>query len=166
MITGSRREVGRVFIFQLHDIRTSLTPSENRLTQQFWTEKSLCPSRHFKPSLPRQNAVALPLVLPPPLPFNRQNIFTSIVKLRGRNGSDVLWCFLPSSPRLKLPAKCQQSCLETTPPHYGQLRFFGRINTFKWIKNWLNRIQHEHDPVSQGRSSLNCWIQVGLNELK
>ena len=66
MMIGNRKEEGRVCTVLLHVIRKSPTPSENRLTAILnWKKPKSEPG--FKPGLPRQNAIALPLV-PPPLP--------------------------------------------------------------------------------------------------
>ena len=68
MMIGSRKEEGRVCTVLLHVIRKSPTPSENRLTAILKKPKS---DPGFEPGLPRQNAIALPLV-PLPLPYVRQ----------------------------------------------------------------------------------------------
>ena len=64
MMTGNRKEEGRVCTVLLHFIRNSPTPSENRLTAVLNWKKAKS-KLVFKPSLPRQNAITLPLVLPP-----------------------------------------------------------------------------------------------------
>ena len=66
MMIGNRKEERRVCTILLHVIRKSPTPTENRLA--FFSSELLSKSNPgFKPGLPRQNAIALPLV-PPPLP--------------------------------------------------------------------------------------------------
>ena len=67
MTIGNRKEGGRVFTILLNVVRKSLTPVRIDW-QQFWSEKKPKSVPGFKPGLPRQNAIALPLV-PPPLPL-------------------------------------------------------------------------------------------------
>ena len=63
---GNRKEEGRVCTVLLYVIRKSPTPSENRLTAILNGKKPKS-NPGFEPGLPRQDAIALPLV-PPPLP--------------------------------------------------------------------------------------------------
>ena len=63
---GKKKEEERVCTVQLHVIRKSPRPSENRLTA-FLNWKKPTSDLGFVPGLPRQNAIPLPLV-PPPLP--------------------------------------------------------------------------------------------------
>ena len=66
MMIGNRKEEERARTVLLHIIRKSPTPSVSRLTAILTWRKPK--SVHgFKPGLPSQNAIALPLV-PPPLP--------------------------------------------------------------------------------------------------
>ena len=76
MIIGNRKEEGRVCTVLLHIIRKSLTPSENWLTvNQNWKKPKSDPG--FKPGLPRQNFIPLPLV-PSPLPPIAKNFFNLV----------------------------------------------------------------------------------------
>ena len=61
---GNKKEEGNVSIVILHIIRKSSTPSKNRLIA-ILNRKKLKYATGFKPGLPRQNAITLPLVLPP-----------------------------------------------------------------------------------------------------
>ena len=61
MMIGNRKAEGRECTILLQVIRKSLTHSENRLTASLNRKKPKS-DPGFKPSLPRQNAIALPLV--------------------------------------------------------------------------------------------------------
>ena len=73
---GSMKEEGRECTVLFHVIRKSQTPSDNTLTAILnWKKPKSVP--RFKPGLPRQNAIVLPLV-PPPLPclvVDKSNVF-------------------------------------------------------------------------------------------
>ena len=76
---GNSKEEVRVCFILLNGIRKSPTASEKRLTAiPNWKKPKSVPG--YKPGLPRQNAIALPLV-PPPLPRTKQLI-------------DCSWCLL------------------------------------------------------------------------
>ena len=77
MMIGKRKEERRVCTVLLQVIIKSLTPSENRLTAMLNWKKPKS-NLEFKPGLPRQNAIALPLV-PPPLPTRTSLQLKSLV---------------------------------------------------------------------------------------
>ena len=71
MMIRNWKEEGRVCTVILHVIRKKQTPIQNRLTAILnCKEPESIPG--FEPSLPRQNAIALPLV-PQQLPFMNES---------------------------------------------------------------------------------------------
>ena len=116
--------------------------------QHFWTEKKPKSDLGFKPGLPRQNAIVLPLV-PPPLPLvQKRDARTAFRNLE-------LFCYLIDPFWRILQDQCQQRCSSwVSLVAWAPIKKQSQVRKWWVWKSFRCKAEREED-----WEKVNKWIQ-------